>query len=42
MDAALPDLGAPTKEQLEDAVHGHVLGEAVLMGTHQRWRTGRY
>lgn len=36
LDTLLPDLGAPTKKQLEDAMRGHVLGEAVLIGTYQR------
>ncbi len=34
LDAELPDLGAPTKAQLIEAMKGHVLGEAVLMGTY--------
>ena len=36
LDAALPDLGQPTKERLEQVMKGHVLAEAVLMGTYQR------
>jgi Raf kinase inhibitor-like YbhB/YbcL family protein len=32
----LPDLRAPTKAQLEEAMRGHVLGEAVLIGTYKR------
>ena len=36
LDVPLPDLGSPTKTQLEQAMHGHVLAEATLMGTYQR------
>ncbi|MBV6424817.1 MAG: hypothetical protein NAOJABEB_02631 [Steroidobacteraceae bacterium] len=36
LDIVLPDLGQPTKPQLEQAMKGHVLGEAVLMGTYQK------
>jgi len=36
LDVPLPDLGTPTKTQLEQAMHGHVLAEATLMGTYQR------
>ena len=32
--AVLPDLRHPTKAQLEQAMKGHVLAEAVLMGTY--------
>ena len=35
LDVVLTDLGAPTKAQLEAAMRGHVLGEAVLMGTYK-------
>jgi Raf kinase inhibitor-like YbhB/YbcL family protein len=38
LDAALPDLGAPTKAQLEKAMEGHVLARAELMGTYQKQR----
>ena len=34
LDAVLPDLRHPTKAQLEQAMKGHVLAEAVLMGTY--------
>ncbi len=34
LDTVLPDLGEPTKEELLRAMEGHVLGEAVLMGTY--------
>src|SRR5918999_5263981 len=33
LDTVLPDLGRPTKAQLEQAMSGHVLAQAVLMGT---------
>jgi Raf kinase inhibitor-like YbhB/YbcL family protein len=36
LDAVLPDLKHPTKAQLEQAMKGHVLAEAVLMGTYQK------
>ena len=38
LDTLLPDLKTPTKARLEQAVQGHVLAEAVLMGTYQRRR----
>jgi Raf kinase inhibitor-like YbhB/YbcL family protein len=38
LDTALPDLGKPNKARLETALHGHVLGQATLMGTYQRRR----
>ncbi|HXV39920.1 MAG TPA: YbhB/YbcL family Raf kinase inhibitor-like protein [Steroidobacteraceae bacterium] len=34
LDVVLPDLKQPTKAQLEQAMKGHVLAEAVLMGTY--------
>lgn len=39
LDAALGDLGAPTKARLLEAMHGHVLAEAQLMGTYQKKAT---
>jgi Raf kinase inhibitor-like YbhB/YbcL family protein len=36
LDAVLPDLGPATKQKLESAMRGHVLGTAELMGTYQR------
>jgi Raf kinase inhibitor-like YbhB/YbcL family protein len=36
LDSQLPDLGAPTKAELERAMEGHVLGEAELVGTYQK------
>ena len=34
LDAVLPDLGEPTKDELLAAMEGHVLAEAELMGTY--------
>ena len=34
LDTVLPDLGTPTKAKLLKAMEGHVLEEAVLMGTY--------
>ncbi len=36
LDAALGDLGRPTKADLERAMQGHVLAQAELVGTYQR------
>jgi len=36
LDVVLPDLKQPTKAQLEQAMKGHVLAEAVLMGTYHK------
>lgn len=36
LDAELPDLGRPTKAQLEKAMEGHVLARAELVGTYQK------
>ncbi len=38
LDSELPDLGAPTKAELERAMEAHVLGKAELMGTYQKRR----
>ncbi len=38
LDAALPDLGVPTKAELLAAMKGHVLGQAELMGTYRKHR----
>ena len=32
----LPDLGAPTKAQLEKAMAGHVVAKGELIGTYER------
>ena len=34
LDTELPDLGKPTKDQLLQAMQGHVIEDAVLMGTY--------
>jgi hypothetical protein len=36
LDVVLPDLRQPTKAQLEQAMSGHVLAQAVVMGTYQK------
>jgi len=36
LDAELPDLGPMTKGQLEQAMQGHVLEHAELMGTYEK------
>lgn len=36
LDTELPDLGHPTKAQLEQAMRNHVLAHAELIGTYQR------
>ncbi len=36
LDTVLPDLGIPTKAQVEAAMRGHVLTQAELVGTYQR------
>ena len=36
LDVVLPDLGEPTKARLEQAMQGHVLGKAELIGVYQR------
>lgn len=36
LDIALPDLKKPTKAQLEQAMQGHVLTKAELIGTYRR------
>lgn len=38
LDIVLPDLRRPTKADLEQAMQGHVLADAVLMGTYSRSR----
>ncbi|PCJ39907.1 MAG: YbhB/YbcL family Raf kinase inhibitor-like protein [Moraxellaceae bacterium] len=35
LDTLLPDLQCPTKDQLEHAMRGHVLGEAQLVATYK-------
>jgi Raf kinase inhibitor-like YbhB/YbcL family protein len=36
LDTILPDLGQPTKAQLEEAMKAHVLASAELMGTYEK------
>ena len=36
LDVVLPDLGRPTKAQLEQAMQGHILARAELVGTYQK------
>ena len=36
LDIVLPDLGTPTKKQVEDAMKGHILAVAELVGTYQK------
>jgi Raf kinase inhibitor-like YbhB/YbcL family protein len=36
LDAELPDLGRPTKARLEEALQGHVLAQAELVGTYEK------
>jgi Raf kinase inhibitor-like YbhB/YbcL family protein len=38
LDALLPDLGQPTKQDLERAMQGHVLAQAELIGTYEKQR----
>lgn len=36
LDQVLPDLGNPTKSQLETAIKGHILAQAELVGTYEK------
>ena len=36
LDIVLPDLGHPTKTELEKAMEGHVIDKAELIGRYQR------
>jgi hypothetical protein len=38
LDVVLPDLHRPTKAALEQAMKGHILADAELVGTYQRTR----
>jgi Raf kinase inhibitor-like YbhB/YbcL family protein len=40
LDTVLSDLGSPTKRQVEDAMKGHVLEQAQLMGTYRKGAIG--
>ena len=35
-DTLLPDLKQPTKAKLEEAMKGHIIREAQLVGTYQK------
>lgn len=41
LDLVLPNLHFPTKERLEQAIKGHVIGQAVLIGTYQKQAQSR-
>jgi Raf kinase inhibitor-like YbhB/YbcL family protein len=36
LDVVLPDLGEPDRKALEQAMQGHIVGEAQLVGTYQK------
>ena len=36
LDTKLPDLKTPTKQQLERAMEGHILGKTELIGTYEK------
>jgi Raf kinase inhibitor-like YbhB/YbcL family protein len=36
LDIVLPDLGKASKARLEDAIRGHIIEQAELVGTYQR------
>jgi len=36
LDVVLPDLGKPTKADVEKAMQGHVIGTAELIGTYEK------
>jgi Raf kinase inhibitor-like YbhB/YbcL family protein len=36
LDAPLPELGTPTRAELEQAMAGHIIGQAQVVGTYQR------
>ncbi|MDR3411438.1 MAG: YbhB/YbcL family Raf kinase inhibitor-like protein [Formivibrio sp.] len=36
LDVVLPDLKKPTKQTLEQAMHGHIIEEGQLVGTYQK------
>ncbi len=36
LDVVLPDLGKPSKAQLEQAMKGHVLAQSELIGTYKK------
>jgi Raf kinase inhibitor-like YbhB/YbcL family protein len=40
LDVVLPDLGHPSKTQLEQAMQAHVLDQCELVGTYERAHAG--
>lgn len=38
LDTVLQNLGEPTKKELEEAMRGHILGEAELIGMYQKMK----
>lgn len=40
LDTELPDLKSPTKARLEEAMEGHVLSRAELVGTYEKGKKG--
>jgi Raf kinase inhibitor-like YbhB/YbcL family protein len=38
LDVVLPDLREPSKKELEEAMEGHILSRAEIVGTYQRSR----
>lgn len=38
LDTVLPDLGMPTRQELDQAMRGHILAEAVLLGIYEKQR----
>ena len=36
LDTVLPELGSPSKAEVENAMQGHILDQAELMGTYQK------
>jgi Raf kinase inhibitor-like YbhB/YbcL family protein len=40
LDQMLPDLGTPTKAELEKAMQGHVLEKVEMIGTYERPKKG--
>jgi Raf kinase inhibitor-like YbhB/YbcL family protein len=38
LDTVLPDLGQPSKAALENAMHGHIMARAELLGTYRKQR----